>query len=905
MTFDLETLYALLPAIYRIRDTRADGAPGPLLGLLGVLADEVAVLEENLDQLYDDQFIETCAEWVIPYIGDLLAARGVHGAGLAAASQRAYVANTIGYRRRKGTAAMLEQLAHDLTGWDARVVEFYALLATTQYLNHLRLGNTVTPDLRDWEALERVGSPFDTLTRTADVRKIETGRGRYNIPDVGIFVWRLRPFALTDVPAFRVDDRRYLVSPLGADAQLYTLPAPRPPVMDRLATPLEVPDPISRRLLDQYLDAGYYGPGASLFLSVNGTPVPDPRTSSAASAQIRVCDLSDLTGPGGSVTGWAHADGDRIAIDPVLGRIAVPPELAGADLTVTWHRAFSAPMGGGEYARSATFTTPPVLPTLRVSGSPGAVVDAASIQEALDALQGASGAIEIADSGRYEDPLTLALSPGQNVEIRAADGRCPVLALGGDLWVSGDAAALSLNGLWISGGAIRVSGEMASVHIVHTTLVPGQGLTPSGAPASPPSASVVVTGTRGHQVQLGIDHSIVGPLRLPAELSVLSVMDSIVDSPARSGAAQRRPCLVSGELPDPPALSSGARFLQVTIGGEGPWQAALARTPASVQDAASLLQDALRAAAASPAFTQTQVVAAGNRLVVLAGVPAPVQVQASGAEDAAGPLGLLAPEARPAIAILGGVVPQPLHLQSSGPPQVAVGWNGSRSVAALDGFPTTMADAAAALQAAVRAVAPAPAVASALVATLNDRLLVIPGPRAIGFVLDAAAADATTLGDLGLDAARPAIAGDDGGDTPAPVATIERCTVIGDTVVDELDLVSDSIFAGALRSNRRQAGCVRFSYVPEGSLTPPRFACHPASSDCRPIRPAFTSLQFGQPGYCQLASRCPAEIARGASDGAEMGAFHDLRQPQREDDLSGALGEYLRFSLEAGIFHVT
>jgi hypothetical protein len=904
MTFDLETLYALLPAIYRIRDARADGGPGPLLALLGVLADEVAVLEENLDQLYDDQFIETCAEWVIPYIGDLLAARGVHGAGLVAASQRAYVANTIGYRRRKGTAAMLEQLAHDLTGWDARVVEFFGLLAATQYLNHLRPGSPLTPDLRDWEALERAGSPFDTLTRTADVRKIESGRGRYNIPNVGIFVWRLRPFALTDVPAFRVDDRRYLVSPLGTDAQLYTLPAPRPPVMNRLATPLEVPAPISRRLLDRYLDAGYYGPGASLFLSVNGIPVPDPRTADAASDRIRVCDLSDLTGPGGNVTGWAHTDGDRIAVDPVLGRIAVPPELAGADLTVTWHRAFSAPMGGGEYARSATFATPPGLPTLRVSGSPGAAVDAASIQQALGMLQGASGAIEIVDSGRYEDPLTLALSPGQMVEIRAADGRCPELALGGDLWVSGDAAALSLNGLWITGGAIRVAGEMASVRIVHTTLVPGQGLTPAGGPASPPSASVVVAGARGHQVQLGIDHSIVGPLRLPAELSVLTVLDSIVDSPARSGAAQRQPCLVSGPLPDSPALSPGARFLQVTIGGEGPWQAVLAGTPASVEEAASQLQDALQAAAASPAFTRAQVVAAGNQLVVLGGVSAPVYVQSGGAGDAAGPLGLLAPEARPAIAILGGAVPQPLRLQS-GSPQVVVGWDGARLVAVLSGLPATVGDAAAALQAAVRAVAPAPAVASALVAVLGGRLLVVPGPGAAGFVLDAAPGDATTLGDLGLDAARPAIAGDDGGDTPAPVATIERCTVIGDTVVDELDLVSDSIFAGTLRSNRRQAGCVRFSYVPEGSLTPPRFACHPASTDSRPIRPAFTSLQFGQPGYCQLASRCPAEIARGASDGAEMGAFHDLRQPQREDDLSGALGEYLRFSLEAGIFHVT
>ncbi len=33
---------------------------------------------------------------------------------------------------------MIETLARDVTGWPARVVEYFELLATTQYLNHLR-----------------------------------------------------------------------------------------------------------------------------------------------------------------------------------------------------------------------------------------------------------------------------------------------------------------------------------------------------------------------------------------------------------------------------------------------------------------------------------------------------------------------------------------------------------------------------------------------------------------------------------------------------------------------------------------------------------------------------------------------------------------------------------------------
>ena len=63
MSYDRESLYNLLPAVYRIRDA-ASGEP--LKALLSVVADQLGVLEEDLAQLYDDQFIETCAGWVIP-----------------------------------------------------------------------------------------------------------------------------------------------------------------------------------------------------------------------------------------------------------------------------------------------------------------------------------------------------------------------------------------------------------------------------------------------------------------------------------------------------------------------------------------------------------------------------------------------------------------------------------------------------------------------------------------------------------------------------------------------------------------------------------------------------------------------------------------------------------------------
>src|SRR6266513_1798862 len=131
MSFDSERTYELLPAIYRIRD--ADQGE-PLKALLSVVADQVGVLEEDLAQLYDDQFIETCAEWVVPYIGELVGYRQLYGLTSQVRSPRAEVANTIGLRRRKGTAVMLQELARDVTGWEAQIVEFFRRLATTQYM---------------------------------------------------------------------------------------------------------------------------------------------------------------------------------------------------------------------------------------------------------------------------------------------------------------------------------------------------------------------------------------------------------------------------------------------------------------------------------------------------------------------------------------------------------------------------------------------------------------------------------------------------------------------------------------------------------------------------------------------------------------------------------------------------
>lgn len=530
MSFDSETLYRLLPAIHRIRDDE-QAPPGALKALMAVFADQFAVMEENLDQLYDDLFVETCADWAIPYIGDLIGYEPLHALGQARGLARAEVAHTIALRRRKGTAAVLEQLARDVTGWNARAVEYFQLLATTQYMNHLRPWNHYAPDLRRWEPLARVGGAFESIAHTVGVRRIDNGSGRFNIPNIGIFLWRLDAYRHTRSPAIRVDARRYLISPLGAPLQLFTNPVSEDEIT-HLAEPINVPEPILRRVMSDRL-ALYYGtrPAASaavdnadpsVVLYVDGSEVP--RTD------IAVCNLAD------EGVGWAHeAPSGRYAIDPVLGRVAVAADLsAPSSVEVTYHYGFSADMGGGEYSRAraadATTTTVLRVPT-----------DYPTISAALAAL-GDDGVVEIADSGRYEETLAVSVADDGHVVLRAAEQCRPTLILGGELAISGGTdSAFSLEGLLVAGDQLRVAPSggnvLARLRIVHATLVPGRALDGDGDPVAPtqPSLTVDIANTA-----VELDHAIVGGLRVHAGASV-SANDSIIDATDAAAMAYAAP----------------------------------------------------------------------------------------------------------------------------------------------------------------------------------------------------------------------------------------------------------------------------------------------------------------------------------------------------------------------------
>lgn len=527
-----QKLFDLLPALYRLRDaqlaqsqngfTTADAAQlqmlqnlpgpltaaqqqqqsqltalsyGPLQALLALVEEQLAIVAEDLNQLYDDQFIETCAQWVIPYIGDLIGYQLVNGVAPAVASPRAEVANTISMRRRKGTVLVLEQLARDVTGWGAHAVEFFEVLADTQYMNHLRLDNFYCPDLRRWEPRAWMNTGFDKTAHKVDVRRIAVERGRYNIQNIGIFLWSLNPYSLTLSPCATVSGNPecFRVSTLGRDMPLFNHPVSQGADITALAKPENVPDRLSRHLLCRDIRQAlkpnatpvYYGPQLSLAIYQGGSP---QNPTLVNPSQILVCDLS---GADGSWNNLPVASG-MIAVDPRLGRIAVSPAAQVTTPVVTYYYGFNADMGGGEYSREATFTASPEQAIVRVPG------DQPTISAALATLPG-DGVVEVSDSGTYTEPSGVAINVAASghIELRAADGARPTLFLGGEISVTGGAeGAFDLNGFIIGyepseGGSTPAallhvpagsSNQLTHLGVTHCTLVPGWALESSGEP---------------------------------------------------------------------------------------------------------------------------------------------------------------------------------------------------------------------------------------------------------------------------------------------------------------------------------------------------------------------------------------------------------------------------------------
>jgi len=372
MKVDTKYLYELLPAHYRVIDEE-NGKP--LESFVKLLAREGGNVEDSITQLYENWFIETCDEWVVPYIGDLLGVKGVHEIEDASVySRRAYIANTLAYRRRKGTVLVLEQLALDISGWRSKVVEFFQLLSTTQNLNHIRLHNTVTPDLRQMNNLDLINTAFDKQSHTIDVRNIETQGGLYNIMNIGIFLWRLESYPMKYCDArlipsgLGIPDAAYTFSQLGLNTNLFNNPQTEKDIV-HLAEEINVQGLLRRRNLhDELEDARQaivngetpeyvyfdqeYPPVFQLY--VNGSNIPVPIE------EITICNLSTWRLPP-QIKNYNRYEADGTitiipraiiaAVDPVLGRITFSDPASVLELAVNYSYGFSGDVGGGPYDR--------------------------------------------------------------------------------------------------------------------------------------------------------------------------------------------------------------------------------------------------------------------------------------------------------------------------------------------------------------------------------------------------------------------------------------------------------------------------------------------------------------------------------------------------------------------------
>lgn len=515
-------LYELLPAIYRIRDAEQGE---PLKALLRVIGEQVTLVEEDIARLYDNAFIETCEDWVVPYIAELVGYQPVHEAGEpgdvgteqgAARNKilipRREVANTIRYRRRKGTLALLELLANDIAGWPARAVEFYKLLGWTQALNHVHLERGGTVDLRNGNQLGLLDSPFDQLAHTVDVRRINSqlSVGRHNIPSVGVFVWRLKSYTVTQTPACCVEAEGphcFTFSVLGNDAPLFVKPEPETDPT-HIANEFNLPVPIRRSALAEHRNR-LYGESNSFYIwtgvkrgkTVVLEPVP--------SHKIIPADLS----------GWQYLPRrGKVAVDPVLGRIAFPAQQAPKNgVWVSYCYGFSADIGGGEYDRS--LSQPATYELYRVSQA-GPLDTLAKALKQWGEMKPVHAVIEIDDSRVYVEPIHIEFADGQeSLQLRAANGKRPVIRLLD--WQTNQPDALTvmgkagerfvLDGLMVTGRGMQLSGDLKQMIIRHATLVPGWSLDCDCQPqcATEPSLEIF-----SPSVCVMIEQSILGSIQI-------------------------------------------------------------------------------------------------------------------------------------------------------------------------------------------------------------------------------------------------------------------------------------------------------------------------------------------------------------------------------------------------------
>ena len=450
-------LYNLLPELYRWRD---ESQGNTLQAFLSVIDQELGALEADMEAMYDNWFIQTCDDWVVPYLAGLLGVRNVAQNERMPFTQRRRVANTLAYRRRKGTIAVLEQIAWDVTNWHVSACEGHQVVAITRHNHCPGAAQRGLIDLRR-DTISGVDDPLNPVLHAVDVRvprldgtenpgaAAESPRplpAHYGMENVTLSFWRLRSYPLRRSPACVVDQTAdggliYTFAPDGRDRPLFSVPQSFRSITQR-AERINLPAALHRRILDADLRAyraahladappvsthppassDYYGPDRSFNIVVKAAAGHD---IALAPWQLSVGNLSQAAvAPAAPGAGELHA-----VVDPEMGRLAlfgVPSTYAGdtPHVLVDYAYGFSGDYGGGAYPRRYAPYQDSV-PLCRIDvvagGAPsgeteylaGGVLTAGSLAAALElwtkyceTLAGDGdvkprGMIRILDNGRY------------------------------------------------------------------------------------------------------------------------------------------------------------------------------------------------------------------------------------------------------------------------------------------------------------------------------------------------------------------------------------------------------------------------------------------------------------------------------------------------------------------------
>lgn len=534
-------LYRLLPSVHRNRDIHFGE---PLRALLSVLGEEIDAVRQDMDRLYDSWFIESCDEWIVPYIGDLLGVEGLHPGHPEVFSLRAFVANTLAYRRRKGTSSVLENIAQDVSGWSVSGVEFFQLLTTTQHPDHVRLttlwstdpteydriGTVGTIDVRQIPLLARLGTAFDTASRTIDIRPFSRYDGWHNVDRLGIFIWRLRSFPMREVPLLHVENgvvpdrlafQSFCLHPLGLELPLFARPIRQIGATERRRE-WEVPQAIERNAFNADIER-YYGDEKSLQILIWNEPIDAAQVTAAeldgehAAVERFLLDSVSST----ERRAFIDVESGRLILahgDPAAPEAFVDP----ASVRMTYHYGFSANIGGGPYGRTTTNLVE-AREIIRVAKC--GKID--SLQKALARRTGTCTVIRFMDSGIYEEGfLRVSLANGEALIIEAADGMRPTLR---GNWIfealddtddSPPVSGLRLSGLLIKAN-LRAEGSI-HLEIDHCTLVSDFAQAGSYGALHVPSLSFFM--------EIDIRRSMIGSLRINEGIKQLRICDSIIDA---------------------------------------------------------------------------------------------------------------------------------------------------------------------------------------------------------------------------------------------------------------------------------------------------------------------------------------------------------------------------------------